>query len=360
MSAEPQINAGTNNPALQNSVVEEEVHIVEEEGDEEEEEIIEEEVSEYEEEEEDVASDAQSSAVAVESPPPAPKKPAASKKNVKASKTVPGKVSPSEEVKSMKMKSPDSTSKGVASAPRSGAKMLDPEKNPFPAFGDWTPETLGQIEISFPILTGKNETTNELTRSTKPEARYWKAPITFKFGNYVSETLRINNVHIPHHTGKGYGSSYVYLCLPKFMGDAFAEAGKRRAPTKVGENSLVPDAVRWWKIANNVENVFGIVSGGKFSNKSLETIFDSTNAGISCSLVLSFKCKAATTEKEQLRPTTVRTVAIEVIRGYINEVDVNVQMPTRVTREKAKIQPVANTSDVATDSLMKRLADLGL
>ena len=39
------------------------------------------------------------------------------------------------------------------------------------------------------MLTGKNEATNELTRSTRPEARYWKAPISFKFGNFTSETI---------------------------------------------------------------------------------------------------------------------------------------------------------------------------
>ena len=349
MSANPEVNAGTNNPQLQDEVEVEDIEYAEEGDEGDEEEIVEEIVEEVTDDEAGGESDVQSSAVTVEHPP-TPKKAEAAKKPA-----TPGKVKPSKEVKGLSMKSPEALSKSKHSV--SG---LDPNKNPFPTFGDWTPKTLAQIEIVFPILTGKNETTNELTRSTKPEARYWKAPIVFKFGNYTSETLRINNVHIPYHTGKGYGSSYVYLCLPGFIGSAFAEAGKRRAPTKVGENSLVPDSERWWKIANNVENVFGVVAGNKFVNKSLETIFDSTSSGLSCSLILSFKCKAATTEKENLRPTTARTIAIEVVRGFINEVDINVQMPTRVSREKPKANPVANSSDIATDSLMKRLGELGL
>ena len=43
------------------------------------------------------------------------------------------------------------------------------------------------------------------------------------------------------------------------MGSAFAEAEKKRAPTKVAEGSLVPDKERWWKIGNKVENGFGLM-----------------------------------------------------------------------------------------------------
>ena len=277
------------------------------------------------------------------------------KKPVPSSPAPTGKVTPSKQVKSMKMRTPEGTSgQSVAT--------LSPDKNPFPAFGAWTHGTLGQIEICFPILTGKNETTNELTRATKPEARYWKAPVTFKYGNFSSDTLRFDNVHIPHHTSKGYGSSYVYLCLPGFAGTAFAEAGKQRAPTKVMENSLAPDKERWWKIANKVENVFGVINQDtrKFHQKSLETIFDATQSGVSCAVVLRFFCKASTSETEALRPTTVRTVSVEVERAYIDSMDINVQMPVRINKQKAKVEPTASLRDVATDSLMKRLSELGL
>lgn len=125
-------------------------------------------------------------------------------------------------------------------------------KNPFPMKGDWTPETFADVNIIIPTLTATCESTNELTRATRPEARYWKAPIKFTYSTFSSDTLRISNVHIPHHAGRGYGSSYVYVCLPEFMMERFATAGKARRPTVVNEPSLVPDANRWWKIANNV------------------------------------------------------------------------------------------------------------
>jgi hypothetical protein len=354
MSLNSGINAGNNNPALQNEAVVEEVEYVDDGDDETVEEVVEYVTDEEEGNEEggnaEGESEAQGSIVEVTEPSPA-----ASPARTPAKPKTPGKVKPSTEVKNMDMRSPQ-----TAPAPKPRGVTLNPNSNPFPSFGNWTPETLSEIEISFPILTGKNETTNELTRSTKPEARYWKAPVVFKFGNFVSETIRINNVHSPFHTGKGYGSSYVYLCLPGFLGTAFAEAGKRRAPTKVVENSLVPDSQRWWKIANNVENSFGVITNSKFVSKSLETIFDATNNGISCSVILNFKCKAATTEKEPLRPTSIRTVSVEVVRAFINEMDLSVQMPTRVNREKPKKAPVANSGDVASDSLMKRLSELGL
>lgn len=52
--------------------------------------------------------------------------------------------------------------------------------------------------------------------------------------------------------GKGYGSNYVYLCLPGHVDKAFDNADKSRALIKVAEVSLIPDGQRWWKIVNNV------------------------------------------------------------------------------------------------------------
>jgi hypothetical protein len=266
-----------------------------------------------------------------------------------------GKVSPSNEVKNMRMGSPESKA-------HSKRPALPANKNPFTTFGAWTPETLSEIEIVMPVLTGKNESTNELTRSTKPEARYWKAPVVFKHGNFTSTTIRFDNVPIPFHTGKGYGSSFIYLCLPGFAAQKFAEAGKSRRPTVVTEKSLQADPNRWWKVANKVDESFGIVNGEtkKFQKKSLEVIFDATNAGITASVVLSFLFKASTDSMEPLKPTTSGTIAINLERGFISGTDVNVEMPVRLTNRKQKADPTAVSKDVADDALMKRLAELGL
>jgi len=267
----------------------------------------------------------------------------------------PGRVTPSKEVKNMKLGSPES----VKNVKKSG---LPANKNPFTTFGAWTPETMSEIEIVVPVLTGKNESTNELTRATKPEARYWKAPIVFKYGNFSSTTIRFDNVHVPFHTGKGYGSSFIYLCLPGFAAERFAEACKSRRPTVVTEKSLQPDRNRWWKVANKVEDSFGVVNGEtkKFMKKSLEVIFDATNSGITASVVLSFMFKASTDSMEPLKPTTSGAIAVNLERGFISATDVNVEMPVRINRNKQKADPTAVSRDVADDALMKRLAELGL
>lgn len=265
------------------------------------------------------------------------------------------KVTPSTAVKNMKMKSPESVSKGKQ-------QVLSPNKNPFPTFGAWTDETMSQIDIVIPVLTGKNESTNELTRATRPEARYWKAPIVFKYGNYTSTTLRFDNVHIPFHTGKGYGSSFIYISLPGFAAEKFAQAGKAKRPTVVHEKSLKPDKNRWWKVANKVDESFGIVNGvtKTFQKKSLEVIFDATSSGISASVVLSFLFKASTDSTEALKPTTTGTISVVLERGFISATDVNVEMPVKINNTKKKADPGAVSRDVANDALMKRLADLGL
>lgn len=277
-----------------------------------------------------------------------------SKKSKRRSAT-PGKVEPSEKVKNMEIKSPETIAKGAG-------PTLSPTKNPFPTFGAWTEKTLSTIEIAVPMLTGKNETTNELTRSTRPEARYWKAPIVFKYGNYTSETLRFDNVPIPYHTGKGYGSGFIYLCLPGFASKVFAEACKTRRPTRVTEKSLEPDANRWWKVANDVEESVGVINKatGRFHKKSLEAIFDATNAGVTANVTVSFMFKAATDSKEALKPTTQGSISISLERAVINETDVNVQLPVRIVRKKTKIEPAATSKDIASDKLMERLNALGL
>lgn len=265
----------------------------------------------------------------------------------------PGKVNPSEEVKSMKMRTPAET---VSSAPAT----LPTDKNPFPSFGAWTEETFSKVEIVFPILNEKCETTNELTRKSRPESRYWKSPILFKYNGYTSDTLKFDLVRSPYHTAKNYGSDYVYLTLPSYMSGMFAQAGKSKYPTRVNEESLAPNTEIWWKIANRVSNSFGTLDKKNFHVKSLETIFGTTNAGIGYSATLRFLCKASTPDNTPLKPTVVRNVAVEVVRAYINEVDIDVQMPSRVNKMKPVSEPIATSRDVASDSLMKRFSELGL
>lgn len=313
--------------------------VVYEEGLESEEEVEEEvdEVEEVEEEEEEVAPVASGS-----------KKPTSAK-----AKPAPGKVTPSPAVRKLQMITPEALGK---------KKPLNPTKNPFPSTGHWDAKTFSEIKVVFAALTSKNETTNELTRANHPEARYWKAPITFSYSSFSSTTIRFDNVQIPFHSGRDYGSKFVYVGLPPFAGTGFADAGKTLRPTVIQEKSLLPDPSKWWKIANSVDQVFGSLNNttNKFYAKSLATIFESTGKGVTANIVAKFNVKASTDDRLPLKPATHCTVALEIVRGYIVSLDVDIPPPGRVMRTKAKVEPLATSSDVATDDLMKRLSELGL
>jgi len=265
------------------------------------------------------------------------------------------KVVVSKEVAEMKHSSPEAQSKKASNS-------LSPNKNPFSGFGAWTEETLRQITIEAPILSGTDETTNALTRSNNPENRYWKAPIVYRYGPFSSTEIKFENVHVPYHTKEGYGNDFVYMCFPGFAADVFSEACKQRRPTRVTEAALVPDRNRWWKIANKVEGKFGYLNKttGGFKPVSLETIFDSTHAGITVNAVITINFKASTMAKNPLKATTMGTLSVEVVRAYIEKLDVNVQMPARIPKNKNTRPPVATNADVASDDLMRRLAEIGI
>lgn len=266
-------------------------------------------------------------------------------------KNTPGRVNPSDDVKRMKLSSPSSQ-----------FSTLTPAKNPFRGMGKWNPASFQEVDIQFPVFGPKSETTNDLTRQTRPEARYWKETLKFSYATYSSDTIRIDNVHIPYHNGRNYGEGFVYMCLPDFMAPRFSELGKIRRPTVTGENSLQPDPNRWWKIANNVTGKVGTInkSDDKFHATNLSTIFEGTGKGVTVNLVAKFLIKSSTDDKSPLRPTNPQRVVLEVERAYLEETDVDVQPPTRVMRSKPKTEPDATRRDVASDSLMKRLAQLGL
>lgn len=263
----------------------------------------------------------------------------------------PGKVSASKEVKSMKMRSPEHS--------KETPKQFT---NPLTTRGVWNAKNFKDVGIIFPTLTSHNETTNDLTRKNRPESRYWKGSISFVHGSYRSETLVLHNIPVPFSDRSNYGTGYVYLCLPGFMAEAFAEAGKRKRPTMVTEKSLVPDSERWWKVANKVENKFGLAKKDTrgFKPIALPSAFASTQKGLVCNVELKFFCKASTTDLNQLTATVTQTVAVEIVRAYIAQPDVEVEMPDRVPRDKQEISPSFNDADYASDDVVKRFQALGL
>ena len=211
-------------------------------------------------------------------------------------------------------------------------------------------------------MGSSQESGPDVTRGTRPEARYWKKELTFSYATYVSDVIRIDNVHIPYYTSAKYGEGFIYVSLPGFMAQQFQELGKAHRPTVTGENSLQPDMNRWWKIANDVSGKIGTIhsADNKFHPKSLSTIFESTNKGVTVNLIAKFLVKASTDDKSPLKPTSSQRVTLEIVRGYLMSVDMDIQLPTRVSRSKPKAEPVAVRSDIGSEELMKRLAAIGL
>lgn len=95
---------------------------------------------------------------------------------------------------------PAAPPKGIGNVPR--------KKNPFTTSFAWTKETFAAVKVNVPAITHANETTNDQTRANDPDNRYWKVTIDFTFNNYTSDTIRIENVPIPHSTSRNYGNGY--------------------------------------------------------------------------------------------------------------------------------------------------------
>lgn len=239
----------------------------------------------------------------------------------------------------------------VLSAPPSSddsSPRLDPHVDPFPMNGKWDPATLAAINIHFPTLNSRSETTNELTRSTAPEKRFWRGHISFSYLNFRSDVLRIEGVHIPLMQGPRYGTEYLYASCPRCIGDALANAGKSVRPTRIDEASLCPDSARWWKALDGVSNTFGSIDERtkRFFPRSLATIFEGTNRGVTVNLLARFVVKASTEDRSALRWDTAQSVSVEVICAYYVALDVDVQGPTKTKRSGPPRDAPATRNDV--------------
>jgi hypothetical protein len=254
------------------------------------------------------------------------------------------------------------TAKKQHTSPPLAPGKLSASNNPFTHKGSWTAGEFSQIAVTFPSLGTQNETTNELTRSNRPEARYWKGDIMLSYESYRARTLRVYNVPVPYHNGKGYGESFIYIGLPGFMESVFAAAGKTMRPTVTAEKALMPDSNYWWKIVNDVSTRVGVIDSNtrQFRPVNLATVLESTLLGVTLNLEIGFVAKASTMDKSLLKASTPFTVGVTLNRGYIAATDVSVEKPRRVPRAVHVELPKATRADVATDDVLSRLSALGL
>jgi hypothetical protein len=106
-------------------------------------------------------------------------------------------------------------------------------------FGEWTPDTFGQLKIEPGVLNASAERTLSSPSNLGTGKRYWKAPITFKFSTFSSTALRFDGVLIPRMTGNArYGTDFVYVALPGFIAKFLKTACERLRQTDVNERSV--------------------------------------------------------------------------------------------------------------------------
>lgn len=124
------------------------------------------------------------------------------------------------------------------------------KKNPFTSSFVWDRDSFGQVTVEVPPIDHTHETTNEQTRNNNPDNRYWKAIISYTFNNYLSDTIRVENVAIPFTDARNYGSTCAYAAFPAWLREAIQKATRARRVTNVDDPTLTSNAEQWWKTIN--------------------------------------------------------------------------------------------------------------
>lgn len=244
--------------------------------------------------------------------------------------------------------------------PPKHASGIPMKKNPFTTSFTWSRETFAEVKVNVPAISHADETTNDQTRANNPDNRYWKVTVDFTFNNYTNDTIRIENVLIPHSTSRNYGGGYVYAAFPIWLRSAVLAAAKLRRPTIADDPSLQSNEEQWWKTVNFKATAFGIQGKESFSVVPLQTLFMQVKNGVTATLVVRIFHKASTMGRQPLQNTDMGKISIDVIRGYLTGVNVDMPGAPRIIKSKEAEVPPAFAKDIATESLVDQLARLGL
>ncbi|KXT09111.1 hypothetical protein AC579_10197 [Pseudocercospora musae] len=222
----------------------------------------------------------------------------------------------------------------------------------------WTPELVQDLEV---IISPVKETTNEYTRNISPTSHYWQADVSFKLKDSEGRILRQAGVGIPYNRGATYGEDYAYCTLPRELGDKIAGAATAAGlRCKADDDRLPSTDTAWWKTINNMKDLVGVVlKSGDFENRDLEVLFEQTKMGVRANLdfCVSLKLSKTGPNSEKLEAKDEFRVVIDCSRVSLKEVEVDIEPPPI----KARIpQAKAHKDDVAPDSLLDRLATLGI
>lgn len=183
-------------------------------------------------------------------------------------------------------------------------------------------------DLIFPPVTVLRTTENR-SHIEGRKINIWRSSILFSWqGRLHSDAIVCNDVYIPHSYEKGYGSTFLYIRLPKGLESKMRKAGEKYPFLSMKNKEVINTKQFWWKIITNVDGLIGVVNElGTFEPKSLEKIFEKTRMGIKASLILRFYCEATTKGRKVVHESDIKTIGVELIRGNIERLGQMVRLP---------------------------------
>lgn len=226
--------------------------------------------------------------------------------------------------------------------------------------------TFRGMSMDIPSI-GDHETTSEFTQRNNAAARYWKVVPEFSAGGRKGRTLRLSNVRIPAFKDKAqkYGSpgGYAYASLDGYIRDGIVDLVRKRIsnPVITEERRIRSTPQYWWVTVNNLDKTVGTLDAStEFDPKVLRTIFNNTEGGVVVNGEFSVHLKASTHDGSGFTDATPVTIAVDIVRAYINKVRADVELPERESTIQNLVATRPVKAEVTPDDVMSALRDLGI
>lgn len=226
--------------------------------------------------------------------------------------------------------------------------------------------TFKSMSVEIPSI-GDHETTSEFTQRNNAAARYWKVIPEFSSGSRRGRTLRLTNVRIPSFKDKAqkYGSpgGYAYASIDGYIRDGIVDLVKKKIPNPIvtEERRIHSTHQYWWVTMNNLDKTIGTLDANtQFDPKVLRTIFNNTEGGVVVNGEFSVHLKASTHDGSGFSDATPVTIAVDIVRVYINKVRADVEMPERDSTIQNLVATRPVKAEVTPDDVMSALSNLGI
>ncbi|KAI0155069.1 hypothetical protein GGR52DRAFT_256460 [Hypoxylon sp. FL1284] len=229
------------------------------------------------------------------------------------------------------------------------------------AFAVTSANDFSKVSVGKPVI---RETTNDFTKKLAANARHWKARLYMRVGDQSYRVIRANDVIISTNPTKNleYASKYAYVGLPEYVRQSLEKLITAHVPVTLLEPRFAPSS-RWWKAANSVENLAcTLTTAGELKPVDLKSLLTKTGKAvrISCDFVVDITAK--TDDGKDLPSDYKYGCNIEVIRGIIQDINVDEPPPTFVSTNRSVVAEDLSISkkDATPDSVLTLLENLSL